>query len=149
MNKHSKYRPLLDKVELKIARHELSFHEVYQIMLESLDEAETAELALREDLEALRAHCALVKDSADIALNDLAGLLNNQKVNMDDGSYDYDGQSGSELYYAIQQTPAQSLSKVRADAIRGAADNVIRHNEAGFCIHCRVVGYANHIEAGL
>jgi hypothetical protein len=54
MNKHSKYRPLLDKVECEIMRAEVGVTGVYQYMLEALDEAEAVETALREELAALK-----------------------------------------------------------------------------------------------
>ena len=40
MNNQSVYRPFLNEIELKIARHELTVHQLYQIMLEKLDEVE-------------------------------------------------------------------------------------------------------------
>ena len=55
MNKNSKYRPLLDKVEDEIMQAEVGVTGVYQYMLEALDRAEAVELALREELEALKA----------------------------------------------------------------------------------------------
>ena len=50
MNTYSKYRPLLDKVELQISRHEAGVHNVYQIMLEALDKAEESENDLQDRL---------------------------------------------------------------------------------------------------
>ena len=55
MNKHSKYRPLLDKVEIKIACHGLTTYGLYRIMLQVLDEAEDSEASLKEEIRALRA----------------------------------------------------------------------------------------------
>ena len=43
MNKHSKYRPMLDDLELKIARNEISLREMYQTILETLDAIEKSE----------------------------------------------------------------------------------------------------------
>ena len=37
MNNKSIYRPFLNEIELKIANHELTVHQLYQIMLEKLD----------------------------------------------------------------------------------------------------------------
>ena len=151
MNKHSKYRPLLDKVELKIARHELSVHGAYQIMLESLDEAETAELALREDLEALRAAI-----SVPWPINDaISKLCEAAAILLDDKSYD--GQGHEEIRAALNaakdytsKAPAQSLAKVRADAIRDMLKCVLRVSD-GFShdLIGRIKEYTNHIEAGL
>tara|TARA_R110000824_G_scaffold396707_2_gene598637 strand:+ start:2235 stop:2666 length:432 start_codon:yes stop_codon:yes gene_type:complete len=58
MDKDSKYRPVLDKVQSQIMKAEIGVTGVYQVMLETLGEAETAELALREELAALRAENA-------------------------------------------------------------------------------------------
>tara|TARA_R110000851_G_scaffold71158_1_gene158489 strand:+ start:18 stop:311 length:294 start_codon:yes stop_codon:yes gene_type:complete len=64
MNKHSKYRPLQNKVKGRIMNAEIGVTGVYQVMLETLDEAETAEAALREELAALRAENELLNSDA-------------------------------------------------------------------------------------
>ena len=87
-----------------------------------LDDTKASNAALREELAALRAHNAVIRDKANCALSDLSGLLSYQKINLDDGSYRFDGQAAFELGYAIQETPSQSLAKVRADAIRSIMD---------------------------
>lgn len=40
MNKHSKYRPLMDVIQTKIMRAEIGVTNLYQIMLETLDDIE-------------------------------------------------------------------------------------------------------------
>ena len=83
----------------------------------------TDNAALREELAALRAHNTVIRDKANSALSDLSGLLSYQKINLDDGSYRFDGQAAFELGYAIQEAPAQSLAKVRADAIMSLCEH--------------------------
>jgi hypothetical protein len=70
MNKYSKYRPLMDKVESLIARHMLSSQAVFQYMLEALDEAESIENALRKELETLKANIPKIKADAVRSLFD-------------------------------------------------------------------------------
>jgi hypothetical protein len=43
MNKQSIYRPFLNEIELKIARHELTIRQLYQFMLEKFDLIEMRE----------------------------------------------------------------------------------------------------------
>jgi hypothetical protein len=73
MDKHSKYRPLLDKIQSEIMRAEVGVTGVYQYMLEALDGAETVEVALREELEALKK--SIPKIRAD-AIRDMLANLN-------------------------------------------------------------------------
>jgi hypothetical protein len=61
MDKHSKYRPLLDKIQSEIMRAEVGVTGVYQYMLEALDGAETVEVALREELAALKQSTPKIK----------------------------------------------------------------------------------------
>ena len=77
MNKHSKYRPLLGKVQGQIMKAEIGVTGVYQVMLEALDEAETAELALREELAALRAESEVHQGT----LRPVAKLVNQMILN--------------------------------------------------------------------
>jgi hypothetical protein len=64
MNKHSKYRPLLDEIQSEIMLAEVGVTGVYQYMLEALDGAETVETALREELEALKQSIPKVRADA-------------------------------------------------------------------------------------
>ena len=47
MNKHSKYRPFLDDIELSIAGGHLTVGTMYQIMLQKLDSIENEEGELK------------------------------------------------------------------------------------------------------
>lgn len=51
MNKHSKYRPLMDEIQGQIMRAEIGVTGLYQIMLETLDEAEKEH---KDELESVR-----------------------------------------------------------------------------------------------
>jgi hypothetical protein len=64
MDKHSKYRPLLDKIQSEIMLAEVGVTGVYQYMLEALDGAEKFELALREELEVLKQSIPKIKADA-------------------------------------------------------------------------------------
>ena len=52
------------------------------------------------------------------------------------------------LQAALDESPAQSLADIRAEAVVEAADKVIRHNEHSFCIHCSLIDHANRIKEG-
>jgi hypothetical protein len=109
MNKHSKYRPLL----------------------EALDEAEAVEAALREELEALKAENGLLGE----LIPNLAPFNVAQRLLVMD---------------AATRTPAQSLAKIRADAIRDFADYMQDYEVDPHGFNERAVNlaseYANEIE---
>jgi len=42
----------------------------------------------------------------------------------------------------------EQFEGIQAQAIRDAADKVLRHNHAGFCIHCTMHDYANELTPG-
>lgn len=52
---------------------------------------------------ALRKHIEFINTKAHSVLLDMAILLRNQQPNLDNGSFDVDGQSASELYAAIER----------------------------------------------
>ena len=59
MNNQSIYRPFLNEIELKIARHELTVHQLYQIMLEKLDVIEMR--AKRENQSDIKDRLSAIK----------------------------------------------------------------------------------------
>lgn len=59
MNNKSIYRPFLNEIELKIARHKLTVHQLYQIMLEKLDVIEMR--AKRESKSEIKDRMAAIK----------------------------------------------------------------------------------------
>ena len=56
MNKHSKYRKLMDNIELGIATHEMNVNHIYQTMMNVLDKAEEEHDALSQVNKQLREH---------------------------------------------------------------------------------------------
>ena len=46
----------------------------------------------------------------------------------------------------LDETPAQTLADIRAEAVIKAANAVVRHNECGFCLHCLLIDHANKIK---
>jgi len=54
MNKHSKYRPLMDEMELGIAGGDISTKKLYRHMVNALDDAEATENSLRKELETIK-----------------------------------------------------------------------------------------------
>jgi hypothetical protein len=75
---------------------------------------------LEQRVKELQAQNERLKAKANAVLPDLAYLLEHQPQNMEDGSYDVDGQSGHELHVALNETPAQSLAAIQAEAIEKA-----------------------------
>tara|TARA_R110000851_G_scaffold117548_1_gene244308 strand:+ start:659 stop:1072 length:414 start_codon:yes stop_codon:yes gene_type:complete len=135
MNKHSKYRPLLDKVQGQIMKAEIGVTGVYKVMLEVLDEAETTELALREELTALRSEDKLLGE----LIPKLAPFNVAQRLLVMD---------------TVTRTLAQSLAKVRADAVRSVTEQGFEYSvEQGpwgndWAISLDAINdYANKIEA--
>ena len=95
MNKHSKYRQLLDEVECEIMRAEVGVTGVYRYMLEALDEAEAVETALREELAALKQSIPKIRADAIMSLRDLGS---------------WDGREDGEYYYS-----ASTIKKFAAE----------------------------------
>ena len=133
MNKHSKYRPILDKVQIQIMKAEIGVTGVYQVMLEALDEAETAEAALREELAALRS-----------SLGSLG--IHNLKQ----------GIMLSQMGVEPEDLAKVSINKVRADAVRSVTEQGFEYSvehgpwDNDWVISQYVINdYANKIEAGL
>ena len=87
MNKHSKYRKLLDSMELGVSTGEVDAHQLYQWTLETLDKAEQEELALK-------AHIVGLMDA-----------LQNPDWRLDCGAA------------VLAKTPAQSLATIQAQAV--------------------------------
>tara|TARA_R110000850_G_scaffold191846_1_gene318892 strand:+ start:455 stop:727 length:273 start_codon:yes stop_codon:yes gene_type:complete len=86
MNKHSKYRPLLDKVEGEIMQAEVGVTGVYRYMLEALDEAEIVETALQEELAALKAEnvelASKLKRSLEASENFIRAVYKHRKQDL-------------------------------------------------------------------
>ncbi len=59
MNKHSKYRPLMDDIQDKICNAEIGVTGLYRLMLETLDEAEQELATLKASLPKIKADAVL------------------------------------------------------------------------------------------
>jgi len=74
MNKHSKYRPLMDEIEHRIGQKDLTVHRLYQLMMETLDEIEEKEKALESrcsELKGLNANLGHVASGLELELFNL------------------------------------------------------------------------------
>lgn len=84
MNNQSVYRPFLNEIELKIARHELTVHQLYQIMLEKLDVIEMR--AKRESKSEIKDRLAAIKliKEAGTPRHAKAGCIGEHKFILED-----------------------------------------------------------------
>lgn len=84
MNNQSVYRPFLNEIELKIARHELTVHQLYQIMLEKLDVIEMrAKRDLQGDVKDRLAAIEIIKQ-AGIPRHAKSGCIGEHKFILED-----------------------------------------------------------------
>ena len=60
MNKHSKYRPLMDDIQDKICNAEIGVTGLYRLMLETLDEAEQELATIKASLPKIKADAVLL-----------------------------------------------------------------------------------------
>lgn len=74
MDRHSKYRPLMDDIQDKICNSEIGVTGLYRLMLETLDEAE-------QELATLKASIPKIK--ADAASNYLEYLEYCKRISID------------------------------------------------------------------
>jgi hypothetical protein len=108
MDKHSKYRPLLDEIQSEIMLSEVGVTGVYQYMLEALDGAEKFELALHDDIEVLKADVSILSNNIEALESDKDKLMD---------SWEEVSESESALREELAALK-QSMPKIRADAIR-------------------------------
>ena len=141
MNKHSKYRPLLDKIQSEIMRAEVGVTGVYQYMLEALDGAEKFELALHDDIEVLNAYISILSNNIEALESDKDKLMD---------SWEEVSESESALREELAALK-QSIPKIRTDAIRDFADYMQDYEVDPHGFNERAVkladDYANEIEA--
>jgi len=76
MNKHSKYRPLMDDIQNKICNAEIGVTGLYRLMLETLDEAE-------QELATLKASIPKIKADAVLSLIEaIEGAIDNDFISI-------------------------------------------------------------------
>jgi hypothetical protein len=101
-----------------------------------LDDTKASNTALREELAALKAYNSELARAGEFIDHPMVSQLSEKWVD--------------DFKSSLAKTPAQSLAKVRADAIRDAAYQIIWGDSL---IHAQAVPrleiYANKIEAGL
>lgn len=82
MNNESVYRPFLNEIELKIARHELTVHQLYKIMLEKLDEVE--QKAIKNQMVNDRISAIRMIKEAGTPRHAKAGCIGEHKFTLED-----------------------------------------------------------------
>lgn len=82
MNNQSIYRPFLNEIELKITRNELTVHQLYQIMLEKLDEVEQE--AIKKQMVNDRISVIRMIQKAGIPRHAKAGCIGEHKFILED-----------------------------------------------------------------
>jgi DNA repair exonuclease SbcCD ATPase subunit len=166
MDKDSKYRPVLDKVQSQIMKAEIGVTGVYQVMLEALDEAETAEAALREELSKEREALSSAQKVMDVyekqkrALREELAALRAENAKLNSVVCQTCHGAGSvcsapdDCYNCPECVATEN--KVRADAIRSVTEQGFEYSvehgpwDNDWVISQYVINdYANQVEAGL
>lgn len=93
-----------------------------ELRAEHYDSRANVQELLKENAE-LKCKIFNISKAWRLASSDISALFEAQPMNKSDGSYDIDGQSCHELYLAIDKTPTQHLSDIKADAVMGLMDN--------------------------
>ncbi len=86
MNKHSKYRPLMDDIQDKICNAEIGVTGLYRLMLETLDEAEQELATLKASLPKIKAD-AVLQAAKDLDLYSVD--CSETGINVGDGIAEY------------------------------------------------------------